>query len=103
MFAVLATTLLAALLWYEVSGSVLTVAWGLEGAALLAAGFPARERTLRVAGLLLFLVCIGKLFFYDLRALETPYRIVSFIVLGLLLLAVSWVYTQFRERIRRYL
>ena len=46
---------------------MLTVAWGIEGAARLTAGFPLRDRTLRLSGLVLFLVCIGKLFFYDLR------------------------------------
>jgi hypothetical protein len=103
MFSLLGTALLALLLFYEVKGGLLTVAWGLEGVALMAVGFPARERSLRLSGLLLFLICILKLFFYDLRNLETPYRIASFLALGVFLLGVSWVYTQFRERIRRYL
>jgi uncharacterized membrane protein len=58
--------------------------------ALLAAGFALRDRVLRLSGLALFLVCTLKLFFWDLRNLETLPRIVSFIVLGLLLVAVSW-------------
>ena len=103
MFSMLGTVLSAILLYYEVSGRLLTVAWGLEGAVLLAAGFPVRERSLRLSGLALLLVCILKLFLFDLRQLETPYRILSFIVLGVLMLAVSWVYTQFRERIQRFL
>ncbi|MES1256970.1 MAG: DUF2339 domain-containing protein [Acidobacteriota bacterium] len=44
-----------------------------------------------------------KLFVYDLRNLETLYRILSFVALGLILLAVSWIYTRFREHIRRLL
>jgi uncharacterized membrane protein len=43
------------------------------------------------------------LFFYDLRELETLYRIMSFFVLGVILVGVSWVYTRFRDRIQRYL
>ena len=58
---------------------------------------------MRLSGLVLFLLCIGKAFLYDLRQLDTFSRIVSFIVLGLLLLGASWVYTRFRERIRRLL
>ncbi len=103
MFALLATALLALLIFYEVSGSLLTVAWGLEGLLVLVAGFPTRERVLRLSGLVLFTFCVVKLFAYDLRALDTPNRILSFIVLGVLLLGVSWIYTRFRERIRRYL
>jgi uncharacterized membrane protein len=52
---------------------------------------------------LLFTFCIFKLFLYDLRELDTPNRILSFVVLGLLLIGVSWMYTRYRERIQRYL
>ena len=103
LFSLLATALLAVLIFYEVSGSLLTVAWGLEGLLVLMIGFPMRERVLRLSGLALFTFCVLKLFAYDLRELDTPNRILSFVVLGLLLVGVSWVYTRFSERIRRYL
>jgi Predicted membrane protein (DUF2339) len=102
-YSLLSAALLAVLLFYEVSGSVLTVAWGVEGVALLGAGFPLNDRVQRLSGMFLFLVCILKLFVYDLRHLETMYRILSFIVLGLMLVGVSWIYTRFRDRIQRYL
>jgi hypothetical protein len=102
-FSLLSTILTAILLFHEVSGGMLTVAWGIEGVGLLTAGFRLRDRTLRLSGLALFLVCILKLFLYDLRQLETWYRILSFIVLGLILVSVSWVYTRFRDRLQRYL
>jgi hypothetical protein len=98
-----ATSLLTVLIFNEVSGRVLTLALGAEGAALLTAGFLVRRRSLRLSGLTLFTVCIGKLFVYDLRELDTPSRILSFIVLGLVLLAASWLYTRFRETINRLL
>jgi uncharacterized membrane protein len=102
-FSLLASTLLALLLYHEVSGSVLTVAWGIEGVALLGCGFPLRDRVLRLSGLALLLTCIGKLFLWDLRHLETLPRILSFLVLGLILVAVSWVYTRYRERVQKLL
>jgi uncharacterized membrane protein len=102
-YSMLATLLLTALLFHEVSGSVLTVAWGLEGVSLLIAGFPLRDRILRLSGLALFLVCVLKLFVYDLRQLDTAYRILSFIVLGIILMGVSWIYTRFRDQVKRYL
>jgi uncharacterized membrane protein len=102
-YSLLAAVLLSVLLYYEVSGSMLTVAWGIEGIGLLIAGFPLNDRVQRLTGLGLFLVCILKLFVYDLRHLETMYRILSFIVLGLMLVSVSWLYTRFRDRIQRYL
>ncbi len=103
VFSILATVLLTVLLFYEVSGSVLTVAWGLESLVLLAVGFALAERTLRLSGLVLLLVCTLKLFAYDVRELDALYRIISFGALGLLLLGISWLYTRFREKISRYI
>jgi hypothetical protein len=103
LFSLLATALTSLVLFCEVSGGLLTVAWGFQGLALLILGFPLRERILRLQGLALLLVCILKLFLYDLRNLETMHRILSFISLGLILLTVSWIYARFRERIKRYL
>ena len=93
----------AELLYLQVSGSLLTVAWGVEGAVLLAAGFPLRDRVLRLSGLSMLTLCTLKLFLWDLRQLDVLPRIVSFLVLGLILVGVSWVYTRFRERVARYL
>jgi uncharacterized membrane protein len=101
--SLLGTILLAILIYHEVTGSVLTVAWGIEGVGLLAAGFALPDRIPRVSGLALLLGCILKLFLWDLRNLETLPRIFSFIVLGLLLVGVSWIYTRFRDQVRRYL
>jgi hypothetical protein len=102
-FSLLATTLLTALLFHQVSGSLLTIAWGAEGVLLLASGFPLRDRILRLSGLGLLFLCILKLFLYDLASLATLPRIFSFLVLGVILVGVSWIYTRFRDRIERYL
>ena len=79
------------------------MAWGGEGLVLLVSGFPLRDRILRLSGLALLVACILKLFLWDLRHLDTLPRIFSFIVLGLILVGVSWIYTRFRERVQRYL
>jgi uncharacterized membrane protein len=103
MFALFGTILTTILLFYESSGSMLTVAWGIEGVAALSAGFALRDRLLRMPGLALLLGCILKLFLWDLRHLETVARIFSFIVLGLILVGVSWIYSRFREQVARLL
>ncbi len=102
-YSVLATALTSGLMYYEISGSLLTVAWGAQGLALLGAGFPVRDRMLRLSGLGLLLFCILKLFLYDLSYLDTLPRIFSFLALGLILVGVSWIYTRFRERVQKYL
>jgi hypothetical protein len=102
-YSLFGTGVLSALLYREVSSGGRTVAWGVEGLALLASGFPLRDRVLRVSGLVLLLFCILKLFLYDLSYLDTLPRIFSFIVLGLILVGVSWIYTRFREHVQRFL
>lgn len=103
VLSVMGTTLLGAILYDKASGGLVTVAWGVEGLVLLGIGFALGERILRLQGLGLLLICILKLFFYDLRNLETMYRILSFIALGLILLAVSWIYSRFRDHIKKLL
>jgi len=62
------------------------------GAALMAVGFWRRSAFLRWQALALLGFTIGKVFIYDVSELEKAYRIVSFIILGVLLLAISFVY-----------
>jgi hypothetical protein len=101
--SVLGGALLTSLVFLEVQPSLITLAWGIIGATLLGLGFPLRERVLRLSGLALLFLCIAKLFAQDVWELEAVVRIVSFMLLGLVLLAVSWVYTRYSEQIRRFL
>jgi uncharacterized membrane protein len=94
---VAATLLLTAFLFNKVPPRLVTVAWGVEATALLAAGFPLGDRTLRLSALAVFLLCLIRLFAFDLRGLDTPSRILSFVVLGVVLLAASFVYTRKRR------
>jgi hypothetical protein len=102
-FAIAATLLLASVLFHNVSPSLLTVAWALLGLSLLVVGFGAREAVLRRSGLVLLAMCIAKVLAYDSRQLETVSRIFSFILLGLVLMLVSYLYTRFGATLRKYL
>ena len=55
-------------------------------------GFFRRSAFVRWQALILIALTIGKVFVYDVSQLDRGYRIVSFIVLGILLLAISFVY-----------
>jgi hypothetical protein len=61
--------------------------WGAIGLALLLAGLLRRSRPLRLGGLALFGVSLAKLFLYDLSALSSITRALSFLAVGGLLLA----------------
>lgn len=75
----------------------LSVIWAAYGGGLLCTGVVRHSRLLRMMALLLLGVTIIKVFLFDLAELDRFYRIVSFIVLGVVLLAVSFLYQQ-RER-----
>ena len=66
--------------------------WMAYGAMLMIVGFVRRSAFVRWQALLLIAVTVGKVFIYDVSELDRGYRIVSFIVLGVLLLAISFVY-----------
>lgn len=101
--SVAASAALFAVVYNEVRPTLVTVTWGLQAAALLVTGFPARERLMRLSGLCVLAACIGRLFLFDLPQLEELARIISFVALGAVLLAVSWIYTRYRSRIQKYL
>ncbi len=64
----------------------------LFGAILLAAGFWRRSAFLRWQALVLLAASVAKVFLFDISQLSQGYRILSFLGLGVLLLAVSFVY-----------
>jgi uncharacterized membrane protein len=66
--------------------------WMAYGAMLMVVGFWRRSAFVRWQALVLIAFTIGKVFLYDVSELDRGYRIVSFIVLGALLLAISFVY-----------
>ncbi|MGA7524836.1 MAG: DUF2339 domain-containing protein [Acidobacteriaceae bacterium] len=71
------------------------------GAVLLGVGFWRRMAFLRWQGLILLAVSIGKVFTVDVSELSQGYRILSFLGLGALLLAVSFAYQRDWLNLRR--
>src|SRR6266853_5466094 len=66
--------------------------WIIYGAALMVVGFWKRSAFIRWQALVLVAVTIGKVFLYDSRELQQVYRILSFIALGIMLMAISYAY-----------
>jgi uncharacterized membrane protein len=74
----------------------LSIAWVLIGAAAFAAGLVRRVSLARVFGLGLLSAATIKVFLFDLSSLDVAYRVLSFIGLGGVLLASSFVANRFR-------
>jgi uncharacterized membrane protein len=77
----------------------LTALWAAYAAGLLTYGIAARKQWPRLAGVALFGMTILKVIFSDVWRLETSYRILVFIGLGVVLLGASVAYERFRDLI----
>ena len=66
--------------------------WMAYGAMLMVVGFWRSSAFVRWQALLLIAATIVKVFIYDTSQLDRIYRILSFVVLGVLLLAISFAY-----------
>ena len=66
--------------------------WMAYGAMLMIIGFLRKSAFVRWQALILISATTAKVFIYDTSQLDRVYRILSFIVLGVLLLAVSFAY-----------
>ena len=81
----------------------LTTAWAVLALLIFAAGLALRERLYRLGGFAVLALAIGRLFIIDVWRFDTLPRIVSFLALGIVLLALSFVYNRFAEGMRRWL
>jgi uncharacterized membrane protein len=72
--------------------------WSLFAAGLLTWGFVERRKSYRIAAIALFFLTILKVMIVDLADVATPFRIVSCVVLGGLLLGASFLYHRFSQR-----
>jgi uncharacterized membrane protein len=70
----------------------LSLLWAIAASLLILVGVRRSSKALRWQGLVLLFVTVAKVFLLDLSFLERAYRITSFLVLGLVLLAVSFWY-----------
>ncbi len=70
--------------------------WLFYSVALMVTGIWRRLQGLRIISIALFGITILKIFIYDLSFLERLYRIFSFIGLGVILLAVSYLYQRYK-------
>jgi uncharacterized membrane protein len=73
-------------------GMSLSVLWALYAGILIALGIRRRYAPIRYFAIALFGLTIGKVFFVDLSDLEGIYRVLGLIIVGAILLVVSFLY-----------
>jgi uncharacterized membrane protein len=84
-------------------GSGLAICWALLATLLFCGGLVMRCRPYRLIGLYWLAAAVLHVLFIDVMKMETLGRILSFIVLGLVLLTLGFLYNRFQEIIRKFL
>jgi uncharacterized membrane protein len=78
-----------------------TIVWGLYASAMLSIGFWRRVMPLRLAALALFGLTAVKLLVIDMANVRQIYRIISFFVMGLLMIAASYLYHKAEKQLKK--
>ncbi|MBU0477964.1 DUF2339 domain-containing protein [bacterium] len=76
-----------------------SIFWTVYASVLMAGGFVWRNKYIRVSAMGLLGLTILKVFFYDLWNLGKIYRMISFIVLGVILILISFLYNKIKDRV----
>lgn len=87
----------------RMNAGMVTLAWGIEGLAVIVLGLLVTQRSYRLTGLFLLLICVGKIVVHDAWLLGERDRYTTFIVLGAALTLVSTLYGKYREAVRKLL
>jgi uncharacterized membrane protein len=77
----------------------LSIVWGLLSFTFILLGMRYSFKTLRIIALLLFGITLLKLFVFDLKNIPPGGKILAFILLGVLLLTVSFMYQRLKKLI----
>lgn len=81
----------------QYSKAGLTIVWALCSFAIMWQGMKHKYKTLRIVSLCLFSVALLKLFLFDIRNISEGGKIVAFIMLGVLLLIISFMYQKLKK------
>ena len=95
--------LLTLMLALKMRAGMITVSWGVESLSILIFAFLINERSFRLTGLLLLLVCFAKILLVDMWGLETRDRYITLIIVGIAMFLASFLYTKYSEKIRQFL
>ena len=83
----------------EAGQAALTIIGAVYAAGLLVLGTAIRKPAIRLAALGLLALTLVKLAAVDLAFLEQVYRIITFILLGVILMSGAWLYSRFNRRL----
>ncbi|MFN5346846.1 MAG: DUF2339 domain-containing protein, partial [Bacteroidota bacterium] len=77
----------------------LSILWGIYSLILITIGIWKKNKSIRIGAIALFGFTLLKLFFYDLSQLNTIDKTIVFVILGVLLLIISFLYNKYKHLI----
>lgn len=92
---IISLVLLAAAIFKHIQHSWISLALGIAGVMLFITGFLSKDKLFRFGGFVIFALTVFRVIFVDLSMLPITYKIISFIILGMLFLGVSFIYTKY--------
>jgi predicted membrane protein DUF2339 len=95
--------LLTCMLALKMRAGMVTVSWGIEGVLIVLLALAVQERSFRLTGLSMLLLCVAKVMALDVWGLQARDRYITFIIVGAALVFVSFLYTRYRDAIRQFL
>jgi uncharacterized membrane protein len=95
----LALTLFVMFIAFNWDGFTVTFLWLLTAVIVFAWGFRMRSVRSRMAGIILIGVTLGKLLVVDSLTFTTIQKVIAYLVLGILLLIVSFFYQKFKQQL----
>lgn len=82
---------------------ILTASWAGLAFGLFILGIAIREQTYRWSGLIILGASLARVVFLDIWQFETFHRILSLLAIGLVLLALGYIYTRYQEKFSKWL
>jgi hypothetical protein len=103
VFFFIAVGLLSTMLAMEMRFGMVTLSWGLEALAIFVIALLAGERSFRLTGLALLMLCVGKILVKDIWRLQVSDRYLTLIGLGVVVTLFSFLYIRYQAKIAKYL
>jgi hypothetical protein len=85
------------------SGFYLTASWSVYALIMFGIGVVTRERVYRWLGLGILACAVARVVIFDVWKLDTAFRVLSFLALGIVLMVLGFIYNRYQDKIRQWL
>lgn len=92
---VIAALALTFVIFDNVERNLISLVLGVEGAAMFALGFAAKDKASRIGGFAVFGITLARIVIVDMAHVAVIYKIISFMALGAIFMVTSFLYNKY--------